>query len=450
MIVSEMTNQIEQAVQYQIATLKEWVEPIVWTDRMLTTLVTGVKRGRWYSLMDKVYSEGNVNSAWEKVKRNGGSAGIDGVSLIRYQAELKHNNSRLAESLINGDYSPKPVKRVYIPKPGSKEKRPLGIPAIRDRIAQAALKNVIEPIFESDFSDNSYGFRPGLGCKDALRELEQAMDDGALHIYEADIKGYFDTIPHDKLMKLVERKISDGRVLKLIHGFLKQNIMEELKVWTPESGSPQGGVISPLLANIYLDPLDKLMENESFKMIRYADDFVIMCRTREEAERASTLVENWMTDAGLTLHPDKTGVVDMHDISSEFEFLGYRFWRTRTNGRLTRSPRNKSLKKLKDAIRLRTKRCNGYSMEVIIKSITPTLKGWFEYFKHSIKYTFTDIDGWIRRRLRGILRKRRKRRGISKGKADNKRWPNTYFEELGFFSLKVAHDSLRQSPRSKH
>jgi RNA-directed DNA polymerase len=294
----------------------------------------------------------------------------------------------------------------------------------------------LEPIFERDFAEHSYGFRPGRGCKGALRRVNELLEAGYKYIVDADLKSYFDTIPHDRLMALVGQKVSDGRVLNLIESFLKQGVLDGLREWTPEEGSPQGGCISPLLSNIYLNPLDHLMAAQGFAMVRYADDFVILCRSPEEAARALAEVQRWTAEAGLKLHPEKTKVVDAR--TDSFDFLGYRFERGR------RYPRPKSMQKIKDAIRAKTKRTSGESLKVIISRLTPTLRGWFEYFKHSDRTTFPRLDGWIRMRLRSILRKRRGLKGRGRGR-DHSRWPNAFFAEHGLYSLKTAHALACQS-----
>ena len=414
----------------------DWVEPGVWTDRLLTALDTGVKGGQWFSLIDKVYRERNLFAAFRKVAANDGAAGVDHVSIERFDERLISNLRELSNQLQNGTYRPQAIRRQYIPKPGSKELRPLGIPTVRDRVVQTALRNVLEPIFEKDFAEQSYGFRPGRGCKDALARVDALLKNGYTHVVDADLKSYFDTIPHEELMALIENKVSDGRVLDLIRMFLKQQVLDDLSTWTPEKGSPQGAVVSPLLSNIYLDPLDHLVAERGFEMIRYADDFVILCRTREDAERALALVQDWTAQAGLTLHPDKTHIVEATE--GDFDFLGYTF----TCG--YRYPRQKSLKKFKDTIRQKTKRRNGQSLQAIIAQLNPTLRGWFEYFKHSQPRTFEPLDGWIRMRLRSILRRRHKRKGRGVG-WDHFRWKNAYFAERGLYSLRQAHVSACQS-----
>jgi RNA-directed DNA polymerase len=413
-----------------------WVEPTVWTLRMLAALETGVKGGKWFSLIDKVHPKRTLDAAFFQVAANKGAAGVDHVTVEGFKLRLDENLKKLSEDLRSGEYQPQQIRRHYIPKPGSAEKRPLGIPTVRDRVVQTALRMVLEPIFERDFAEHSYGFRPGRGCKDALRRVDQLLKDGYTYIVDADLKSYFDTIPHDRLMSLVGQKVSDGRVLKLIEMFLKQGILDGLREWTPEEGSPQGAVISPLLSNIYLDPLDHLMAQRGIEMVRYADDFVIMCRSPEDAARALAIVQDWTAEAGLKLHPTKTKIVDA--TKEPFDFLGYRFQRG------LRFPRSKSMKKIKETIRAKTKRTSGKSLKTIINDLTPTLRGWFEYFKHSHWTTFTRLDQWIRMRLRSILRRRQGKRGRGRG-IDHQRWPNAFFTEQGLYSLKTALDLARQS-----
>jgi RNA-directed DNA polymerase len=420
----------------EILKLMLWVEPTVWTERMLTALVEGVKGGKWFSLIDKVTRQRALDKAFLQVAANEGAAGVDHVTIPMFEAHLDKELRRLSEELRNGNYRPQAIRRRYIPKPGSQEMRPLGIPTVRDRVVQTALRMALEPIFEREFAEHSYGFRPKRGCKDALRRVDQLLKAGYSYVVDADLKSYFDTIPHDRLLALVGQKVSDGRVLSLIEAFLKQGVMDGLREWTPEMGSPQGAVISPLLSNIYLNPLDHAMAQEGFEMIRYADDFVILCRSPEDAARALARVQEWTVTAGLTLHPTKTRIINATEDS--FDFLGYRFDRGR------RFPRDKSLKKLKDTIRAKTKRNSGKCLPAIIASLNPTLRGWFEYFKHSYQTTFTTLDGWIRMRLRSILRRRQKKRGRGRG-SDHQRWPNVFFMRQGLYSLAAAHASFRQS-----
>lgn len=432
--VSEMTKQAGETRP----TEWEWVERSVWTQNMLEALEKGVKGGVWFSLIDKIYRPSTLKQAWQRVKANKGGAGSDNQSIKDFQRRAEEKLSKLSEELRAGSYRPRPIRRRYIKKPGTKEKRPLGIPAVRDRVVQAAVRLVIEPIFEKEFAGCSYGFRPKRGSKDALREVDRLLKAGYSQVVDADLKAYFDSIIHERLKEEIRGYIADGRLLSLIEMFLKQDILEGLKLWTPEEGTPQGAVISPLLANIYLHPVDVEMQKAGYHMIRYADDFVILCRSRAEAEEAKVKVASLTGERGLSLHPEKTRLVNAERSGEGFDFLGYHF----EGG--TRWPRKKSLKKLKDSIRRKTKRCNGHSMERIIEDVNGTLRGWFEYFKHSNKWTFPRLDSWIRRRLRSILRKRKKLQGISRGR-DHQRWPNAYFRDHGLFSLVEAHRSLLQS-----
>ncbi len=408
-----------------------WVEASIWTDRMVAALGNGVTGGKWYSLVDKVIRPTTLEIAWEQVERNKGSGGIDGVSVERFAAGAERYLAELHGDLKSGRYRPMPVKRVEIPK-GNGQTRPLGIPCVKDRIVQTALKMAIEPIFETQFREGSYGFRPGRGCKDALREVDRLLKAGYTHVVDADLKSYFDTIPRDRLMERVAEKISDGRVLDLIDGFLLQDVMKGMERWTPTAGTPQGAVISPLLANIYLHPLDLLMEKAGYRMVRYADDFVILCRTAEEAAAALRQVTAWTAANGLTLHPDKTRIGDARQPGQGFDFLGFRF----ESGR--RYVREKSLNALKDKVRAMTKRSRGDSLERIIKDLNPRLRGWFAYFQDAVPSEFRELDGFIRRRLRAILRKQEKRPAFGLCLDDHQRWPNAYFARLGLFTMSTA------------
>jgi RNA-directed DNA polymerase len=301
-------------------------------------------------------------------------------------------------------------------------------------VVQAAVVHVLQPIFERDFAPTSYGFRPGRGCPQALARVEELLAAGYQYVVDADLKSYFDTIPHERLLQRIQIKVGDGRLLRLIESFLKAGILEGLREWTPEAGAPQGAVLSPLLSNVYLDPLDHLVAAHGFQMVRYADDFVILCRSQAEAERALALVQAWVEANGLTLHPTKTRIVAAS--KEPFDFLGYRYERG------YRFVRPKSLAKLKETVRSKTKRTEGRSLATIIADLNRTLQGWFGYFKRCHPTVFSGLDGWIRRRLRSVLRKRTKRKGISRHGADEKRWPVAYFGEQGLLSLKAAHAKL--------
>lgn len=414
-----------------------WVVPAVWSERMLTALEQGVKGGVWFSLIDKVYAKPTLQEAWARVQVNAGAAGIDAQSVQMFGQRADWHLEQLHRQLRQGTYVPKPVRRVWIDKPGSTDKRPLGIPAVRDRVVQTALRLVLEPIWEAGFAEHSYGFRPGRGCKDALRRVEELLKAGYTWVVDADLKSYFDTIPHDRLMAELRRRVADRRVLDLIASYLHAKVMDGLQAWEPERGSPQGAVISPLLSNLYLDSLDHQMAAAGWAMVRYADDFVILCRSQAEAERALAQVRQHVEAMGLVLHPTKTRLVDASQPGG-FDFLGYHFERG------MRWPRTKSLNKLKDTIRDLTRRTSGLALEVVIARLNRILYGWFQYFKHSHRTTFPRLDKWIRMRLRSLLRRRRGGRGRGRG-LDHQRWPNAYFAALGLYNLTTAHAVACQS-----
>ena len=304
---------------------------------------------------------------------------------------------------------------------------------------QTALKLVIEPIFEVKFCSTSYGFRPRRGRRDALREVDRLIREGLTFVVDADLQSYFDTIPHERLMHRGEERISDGRLLALLRAFLAQDILHGVEQWTPVAGTPQGAVISPLLANIYLHPLDELLASRGYRMVRYADDFVVMCKSREEAEAALAVVQQWVTENGLRLSPTKTQVGDCRVPGQGFEFLGYRFEAGQ------RWVRKKSLQRVKDSIRAKTGRTRGDSLKRIIADLNPMLRGWFEYFKHAHVDTFRPLDAFIRRRLRTLLRKQDKRHGIGRSLADHKRWSNDFFAQAGLLALYGAWCEARHS-----
>ena len=409
---------------------------VVWTDRMLTTLLENkVRGGKWHSLYDKVWNPRNLLVSAEKVVDKHGAGGVDHQTVEKFSERFQEEIDKLQQELKDESYRPLPSRRVGIQKTGSKEIRPLGIPAVRDRVVQTALLNVIAPIFEHTFHDRSFGFRRGRGTRNALQCVEQLLNAGNVFVVDVDLKSYFDTIPKDKLFEIVKTKISDGALLRLIRKYLDQSVMSELATWTPETGVPQGAVLSPLLANAYLNPLDHLVAESGFEMVRYADDMVVLCRTLEEAQQVMQILQDWTTQAGLTLHPTKTRIVDFRVKS--FDFLGYSF-----RGRF-RFPRDKNNKKLKDKIRELTKRSDGNSLESIVNRLNPMLQGWFNYFRHCFWNIFDDYDSYLRKRLRAIQVKRHRRN--PKRLSRTQRWPNAFFFELGLFSLREAHTRFVQS-----
>ena len=412
-----------------------WANRCVWTDRMLNALAVGVRGGKWHALFDKVESKLNLFVSARKVLGKKGAAGVDRQTTEDFAEQEIDEIRRLHRQLHERTYRPQPVRRVWIPKPGGKQQRPLGIPTVRDRVVQTAILNVIEPILDNNFHERSFGFRHGRSCHDALRVVEERLNDGNVFVVGADLQSYFDTIPKDRLMHLVREKISGGRLLTLIQSFLDQSILEELSQWTPEAGVPQGAVLSPVLSNLYLNELDHRMADLGYEMVRYADDFVILCRSHEQAEAALEEVKRFVDQAGLTLHPEKTRIVDSREKS--FDFLGYSFrWKFRF-------PRAKSHRKMVDRIRHLTPRKSGQSMKKTIDELNQATTGWFTYFRHSTWSVFDRYDGMIRRRLRRQLLKRHRRN--PKRLPRTLRWPNAYFADLGFRSLRDSHTRYVQS-----
>ena len=431
------------------------MERAVWTDRMLECLHKGgPEGGTWYSLHDKVFAEKTLRAAYDRVARNRGAPGVDGMTVEAFGQRLDTEIERLRGAWQSGTYRPQAIRRVWIPKLGTDEQRPLGIPTVRDRVVQAALVSVLEPIFEHTFSEHSHGFRPGRNAQDALGAVLAHLKAGKVVVVDADLKGYFDSIPHERLLSAVHRKVTDGRVLDLIGMFLKAGIMEGGMMSEPEAGTPQGGVISPLLANIYLDDLDRLMAGAGMAMERYADDFVICCTTADEAERALEQVRNWTTDVGLTLHPTKTRIVDLGQPGAHIDFLGYRLQRhtdRRGKDRILRLVRPKSLTRIRDAIRTRTPRNSGDSLEVQISRLNPVLRGWFAYFRSVTQPTHAALDKLIRRRLRAMLSKRHGWTLVSWGRGGHQQlWTKAFFADMGLFSLEAAHAQFIQPHRRGH
>lgn len=351
---------------------------------------------KYHSLYGQMLEGDNFLTAWAKVKANRGTGGVDGQSIEAFAEHLGPNLTAVWEECKAKTYRPKPVRRVYIPKPGKPgERRPLGIPAVRDRVVQQALLQVLEPVFEPMFLDCSFGFRPGRGAHMALDRVTQHLSEGYVWVVDCDLKGYFDTIPHDRLIDRVAERVADGSILRLIRAFLEAGVMEEGAVHRSVAGTPQGGVISPLLANIYLHPFDVLMTERGHKLTRYADDFVILCRSERAAKRVMASMKRYLEEElGLVVHPEKSRVVHA---SEGFVFLGYLF-----QGRYRR-PSDKALDRFKDEVRRRTRRNQTARMEYLVWELNAYLRGWGRYFGYGhIKSRFEDLDQWIRRRLRAV------------------------------------------------
>lgn len=368
------------------------------------------KKRKWYSLIDKIWAYPNLVQAFYNVKKNRGAHGVDNVTIKEFELDLEHNLRVLQQSVRDKTYRTKPVRRVYIPKPDGTQ-RPLGIPTVEDRVLQAAVKRKLEPIFEEKFLPCSFGFRPNRSAHMAIMKIRKDLLDGYTFVIDADIKTYFDSIPHEKLLALVKEEIVDSSVLALITQFLKSGILENGIVHESNTGSPQGGVISPLLANIYLHPLDEIMTSRGHRITRYADDFVICCKTQKGAERVLKSVKRILeNELGLVVHPTKTKIVD--NLSEPFTFLGYTFKKG-----FFHNPSDQAIKKFKDKVRDVTKKNLTVNLEEFIKSrLNPILRGWGRYFGIGFSKTlFINLDKWVRRRLRMIqLRSWRKIKKLHK------------------------------------
>jgi len=342
----------------------------------------------------------SLRKAWTKVRANRGSGGVDGESLASFEANLEQNLTETLRLLKEKHYQPQPVRRVYIPKSDGRQ-RPLGIPTIRDRVVQQAIKDLLEPIFEEIFLPNSHGYRAGKNAHQAVVKAEAYLNKGYRWVLDADIQGFFDHVNHQIMMDLVREKVADGRILDLLEAFLKSGVMEDGKFAETMEGTPQGGVISPLMANIYLNHFDRRMGEEGFLLLRYADDFLVFCKEEWEAKKALEMAKQILgKELKLTLHPDKTRIMNarVHGV----EFVGFKF-----NGRWRR-PRDKATKRFKDEIRYRTRRQQPRNLQMVIQNINPVIRGWGNYFGKGAGFNrFIHLDSWIRMRLRCFKAKKR-------------------------------------------
>jgi RNA-directed DNA polymerase len=405
---------------------------------MLTTLEQGVKGGRWYSLMDKVGSLDNLRASTDKVVRNAGAPGVDGQTVGAFDAQRDDQLQRVQQRLREGSYQPSPVRQRLIPKPGTNKTRALGIPTVTDRVVQTALKHVLEPIFEARFLASSYGFRPGRSAQKALDVVETGLRSGKVWVVDADIADFFGTIDRALVRAQIAEVVSDGAVLELVDRFMAQSVMDSMQDWKPVQGVPQGSGLSPLLANIHLHPVDVVLRDHGLEVVRYADDLVVLCRTEAEAHEARKLLEASLSARGLSLHPDKTRVVNA--TVEGFDFLGYHFGPSPRGpeGAIHKRPRDKSLRAFKDRVRGLTRRLSGVSLETTIKELNPVLRGWWSYFRRSEAWVFVWLDRWIRRRLRAIVLRHEHRSGRCSRGSINMRVPNAKLAGLGLFSLSRA------------
>jgi group II intron reverse transcriptase/maturase len=376
----------------------------------------------YYTLKDKVIKVKNMKAAARHVLDKGGSAGVDRIDTVEFRANYLVHMRELYRELLENRYQPKPALRVFIPKSDGRQ-RPLGIPTVKDRIAQAAVRGILEPIYEKEFCDCSLGFRKGKSQIDAINKIEEYREQGYKWVLDADIKGFFDNIDHELLIEFIRQKVIDGWVIEIIKSWLTMGVMKDGEYIPTEKGTPQGGVISPLLANIFLHEFDKVMVERGYKLVRFADDFVVMTKSKRKAKRAYEVVKEIITGKlKLELHPDKTVITNFGE---GFVFLGFEF----INWRYKR-PRKKSLEKFKDKVRKVTKRNQPWKVDSIIKRLNAKIYGWANYFGHgNVKMLFRRLDKWIRMRLRSYMEKKKAVMN------QNKRIPNSFFRKKGLVSL---------------
>jgi len=389
-----------------------------------------------HSLIDKVYNGNNLYRAWRKVRANKGAHGLDRVTIQMFETDLDTHLREIQRKLIQHRFEPQPVLRVYIPKPADpKKRRPLGIPVVTDRIVQQAIVQVVEPLFDDKMSTRSFGYRKGRKARDAIATIIQDAKDGFRVVLDADIASFFDTLAHEVVMSRVRARIADGRVLDLIEAFLKAGISENNVVTVPTEGTPQGGVISPWLSNLVLDDLDKALESRQWRHVRYADDFVVLCRSREEARDALAYVTEVLGKLQLSLSETKTKVSDFNE---GFEFLGFHF----RNYRL--GIRDKSIDRFKDRVRTLTQRHQGRNVEAILEDLNPVIRGWANYVGVAqVAYLFRNLDSWIRMRLRAFKTKHRNAN-------DNWRLPSRRLKKWGLLSLQECRPEFRLSYVSRN
>src|SRR5487761_2720195 len=400
-----ISSMSEKPVHPRPRRLVDWIKP------------AGAKKV--HSLIDKVYQRKNLEMAWERVKANRGSGGVDGQTLKVFAEQLDKNLDRLQSELKEGVYQPQPVRQVQIPKMGKPgEFRGLGIPTIYDRVCQQALLNRMQPIFEPGFDEANYGYRRGRSTKDALRKVWKEIEGGSEWIVDADLKDFFGSVNHEKLLALVAQQIADGRVLRLIKAMLKAESYGRGRLYPTERGTPQGGVVSPVLSNVLLTPFDREMRRKGYQLTRYADDWAITCKSATEARAALATANRILEQLGVQINPQKTRIVH---VRSGFEFLGYKIksgsrpWRQlpieiksgAKPGALYAYPRDKSVRRFKEKVRWLTRRRKPGSTTELIKQLNPTVRGWGEHFKRAhARRLFRQLDTWIVWRIRAHRSKR--------------------------------------------
>ncbi len=401
-----------------------------------------------HSLIGQVYDPQNLARAWERVKRNKGAGGVDGMTIARFEENQDRYLGHLHQRLKDGSYRPRPVRRVEIDKPGSRTKRPLGIPTILDRVCQQALVNVLEPVFEPTFRDESFGFRPGRSTHMAMRRIWRQLKAGDSWVVDADIADFFGTLTHSTLVDLVASRVADGKVLELVRQFLQAGVYRDGRFEPTTTGVPQGGVVSPLLSNVYLHVFDQKMAEAGYALTRYADDWVIVCRSRQDAERAlasaRTVLEG---ELGLRVHPDKTRIVH---VSQGFEFLGYKIKQGRGmkykagGSNLYAFPRDRAIEQFKNRVRQITNRRNPKTLAGVLDELNPVIRGWGRYYcRAHVRRLFHRLNGWIMRRIWSWRYKRWRNQGW-------KRLPRRrLYGELGLVNLLQLIPSMETYYRQK-
>lgn len=388
-------------------------------------------RSKAYSLIDKVYSWNNLYTAWRRVRANKGAHGLDRVTIRQFETDWNKHLTEIQRKLKEQRFEPQPVRRVYIPKLGDPSaRRPLGIPVVADRVVQQALLQVLDPLFDHEMSDRSFAYRKGRSAHHAIATMIRDAKEGYRSVLDADVTSFFDRLDHQVTMSRVRERVGDGRVLKLIEAFLKAGVYEAGVVCVPQAGTPQGGVISPWLANLVLDDLDKALEARGYRHVRFADDFVVLCTTPEEAVNAKPFVQEVLGQLKLSLHETKTRLTDF---SEGFEFLGFRFRRFRIG------VRSKSLDRFKDKVRILTRRQQGRNVDAVLQDLNPVLRGFARYFGSAeVAGSFARLDAWVRMRIRSFKSKRRRR-------LDNHRLRNRRLAKWGLLSLSECRPQERIS-----